>query len=101
MNQNLSEVGDNISEKFLADLRGMLWNYVGKNSDFAEIADKANVSRQTIDRLMWQSEGRSQTKRPHFETVVRLLKAMGREDHMAKVFAGDHRKIRYGRNAPD
>ena len=97
VNQDRSEgVDGNVSEMLLADLRGMLWKHVGKDSDFAEIAEKAGVSKATISRLMWQTESLPQTKRPHFETVVRLLRALDRFDLLLAVFAGTHKPIKYG-----
>lgn len=98
VNQDRSEgVDGNVSERLLADLRGMIWKHVGKESDFAELADKAGISKSTISRLMWQTDALPQTKRPHFETVVRLLQALERMDLLEKVFEGNHKPIKYGR----
>lgn len=98
IDQNRSEgVDGNVSEKFLADLRGMLWKHIGKEGDFSEIAEKAGLNKTTISRLMWQTDTLSQTRRPHFETVVRLLRALDRLELLKKVFEGDHKPIKYGR----
>ena len=88
-NQDRSEgVDGNVSERFLADLRGLVWKQVGQNGDFSEIAEKARLNEVTVARLMWHSEKMPQTKRPHFETVVRLLFALDRLDLLAKAFKG-------------
>ncbi len=97
MHQNRSEgVDGNVSERFLADLRGLVWKHIGQKSDFEELAVKANLNKITISRLMWQSETLPQTKRPHFETIVRLLGALDRLDLLAKVFAGS-KPIKFGK----
>lgn len=88
-NQDRSEgVDGNVSERFLADLRGLVWKHIGEKGDFSALASKANLNEVTISRLMWHSEKKPQTKRPHFETVVRLLLALDRLELLAEVFAG-------------
>jgi len=99
VNQDRSEgVDGNISEALLADMRGMLWKHVGKDGDFREFAEQANVSKVTILRFMWHNPPHApQTKRPQFETVVRILWALGRKDLLAKVFEGPHKPLKWGR----
>jgi hypothetical protein len=97
INQTLSEgVDGNMSELLLADLRGMIWKQIDTDGSFRGLAEKAGVSPQTVSRLMWDSDALRQTKRPHFETVTRLLYALDRLDLLKKAFEGDHQSIKYG-----
>lgn len=101
INQDRSEgVDGNMSEKFLADLRGLVWKHVEKNGRFTALASKANLNEATITRMMWHQGPQSpQTRRPHFETVVRLLWALDRLDLLTPVFKGgqDHKPIKWGK----
>jgi hypothetical protein len=99
LNQDLPEgVDGNRSERFLADLRGMIWHKVDNEGGFKTLAAKANLNVATIDRLMWSGDANHpQTRRPHFETVVRLLWALERLDLLDGVFAGEHKRIPWGR----
>lgn len=99
INQDLSEGQSGlVSEKILADLRGLLWRFPGKDGDFAEIADRAGVSKATVQRLLFMEGSRPQTRRPHLETVVRLAIALGRDDLVMRIFSGTHEPVPYGKS---
>ncbi len=88
-NQDRSEGFDgNVSERFLADLRGLVWKHISKDGTFEELAAKAKLNEVTISRMMWHSDKLPQTKYPQFLTVVKLLVALGRRDLLVKTFAG-------------
>lgn len=98
--QDRSEgVDGNISERLLANLRGLVWKHIGKSGDFSELAAKADLNEGTISRMMWHSEKAPQTKFPQFLTVVKLLRALGRLDLFEEAFAGA-RPIKRGRQNP-
>jgi len=100
MNQDLNEGQDGlITAKTLADLRGLVWKRAGKEGDFADLAVEAGVSKATIQNLMFMDNQGRQTKRPHFETVARLAKALDRFDLVEKIFFGDHKPIPAGRKS--
>jgi hypothetical protein len=89
VHQDRSEGTDgDVSERFLADLRGLVWKHIGPGGDFSELAEKAKLNETTISRMMWHSDKLPQTKFPQFLTVVKLLTALGRRDLLAKAFAG-------------
>lgn len=101
INPTFSEGQDGlVSGKVLADLRGMIWQKVGPAGDFAELAEEAGVAKSTIMNFMFMSAKGHQTKRPHFETIVRLLRALERADLLQAVFMGDHKKMPAGRKKP-
>lgn len=89
VHQDRSEgVDGDVSERFLADLRGLVWKRIGKDGKFEELAAKAKLNEVTISRMMWHSDKLPQTKYPQFLTVAKLLIALGRRDLLAKAFAG-------------
>lgn len=98
MNQNRDEGQSGlISERLLADLRGLCFTWPGKNGDFKELAAEAGISPQTIQNLCFMNTNGKQTQRPHFETVARLLMAFKRLDLLEAAFQGEHKPIQRGK----
>lgn len=97
MNQNLSEGQRGlVTERALADLRGLIWAKCGKKGDFAELAEGAGLAKSTIQNFMFLDKNGRQTRRPHFETVAKLAKALGRRRFIDELFEGSHKPINRG-----
>jgi hypothetical protein len=61
---------DSQSDKVLDDVRGLAWKkFAGR---FEELAEIARLHPNTVNAFVW-----GDTKRPQFETIVRLLVALG------------------------
>ncbi len=60
-------------EKSLDDLSGLLWNSVREcGKTWQQVAQDARLCETTVERLMWR-----ETKKPHYETVFKILIALG------------------------
>lgn len=98
LHQDRSEGHDgNFSEELLAHLRGRVWNRIDNDGSFSTLAEEAGLNEATISRLMWHNGPKyPQTRRPQFETVVRLMRALGCLDLLRSAFVSTQAPIRYG-----
>lgn len=69
-------------EVLLDNIRGHVWQrYAGKFEDLAAIA---LLHPKTVEDFAW-----GKTRRPHFETIVRILSALGLHHKVAQVLGID------------
>ncbi len=69
---NSAIVGEDDEQKFLADLRGMIWNSGGSvDGTWKKLAEKANLNARTISKF-----ASGETMSPKLFTVRRLFKAV-------------------------
>lgn len=67
------DVFDEWYELLLDDLSGFLWNSKKDlGLSWEEIAEKANLSKKTVEKLMWR-----ETRRPQMRTVYAIMRVLG------------------------
>jgi len=70
--------GTSVGDKLLDDVRGHVWKRYGGR--FEELAVEAGLHEKTVEKFAW-----GDTKKPHFETVARLLAALDLLDLLKQV----------------
>jgi DNA-binding phage protein len=72
---NSAVIGEDDEQKYLADLRGMLWNSGGAvDGSWKKLAEKAHLNARTISKF-----ASGETIRPQLFTVRRLFQAVDYE----------------------
>lgn len=60
-------------ENWLEDLRGIVWNdFIKGRRSLENLAADAKLSLSTVQKFAW-----GETKKPHLQTVFKLMKALG------------------------